>query len=173
MRKAELFCRDGGVNIYPVLRQVCRVTDCRSSPSANVAQMTEKQETQNITPAELLHMPWGSVEFRKEGFFLPGSSQVSVRESWSLDWGLRCLFSSRAMTTSKNAGNEWYETVFSKKGQMAMPNINIEASRFFQIFPSPLPWMCPNLQRTQFSKGMLIVPDTTESAVAYPKGRCV
>lgn len=85
MREAELFCRDGGVNIYPVLRQVCRVTDCRSSPLANVAQMTEKQETQNITPAELLHMPWGSVEFRKEGFFLPSSSQVSVRESWSLD----------------------------------------------------------------------------------------
>lgn len=146
MRKAELFCRERGVDIYPVLRQVCRMTDCRSSPSANVAQMTEKQETQNITPTELLHMPWGSVEFREEGFFLPGSSQVSVRESWSLDWGQRRLFSSRAMTTSKNAGNGRYVTVFSKKGQMALPNINIEASRFFQISPSQLPWMRPNLE---------------------------
>lgn len=81
IRKMELFCRDGGVNIYPILRHVCRMTDCRSSPSANVAQRTEKQETPNITPTELLHMPWGSVELRKEGSFLPGSSQVSVREA--------------------------------------------------------------------------------------------
>jgi hypothetical protein len=52
-----------------------------SSPSANVAQITEKQDTRNITPTELLHMPWGSVEFRKEGSFLPGPSQVSMRRA--------------------------------------------------------------------------------------------
>lgn len=137
----ELFCRDRRVNVYPILRQVCHMTDChvltlgKCGPSHRETRHP-KYHT-NWTPAHALGLC--GIQKRR---VLSSSSQPGVcEEGWSLDRELSRLFSSRAMTTSKNSGNRWYVTAFSKKGQMSMPNISAEAFHFSQKSP-------PQLSRT-------------------------
>lgn len=138
----ELFCRDRGVNVYTTLWKVCLGTDCHiltlGKCGPNNRETRNPKYHTNWTSAHALG-PGGIQKGRVLSFrFQPGVCE----KSWSLDRGLRCCSSSRAMTTSKNSRNGWYVTVFSKKGQMSVPNINVKAFHFFQKSPSQLLWMC-------------------------------
>lgn len=155
----ELFCRDGGVNVYPVLRQVCGTTDCHvltlGKCGPNHRETRNPKYHTNWTPAHASGALWNS---EKKGPFF----QVPARcreEGWSLD-SPSLLFKGNDYI-KKCWERSMCDSVFKERS-----NVDAKYQRrnipFLSKTPITTSLHVPQIYKNWFSKAMLIVPGTAE-----------